>query len=51
METTRHSTTASTAGCLKTAVGVGAGLVLGALAGLVLGLLVGVGLAMILGVI
>jgi hypothetical protein len=38
-------------GCLKSVVGVGLGLALGALSGTVLGLLVGVGIAMALGVL
>ena len=39
------------AGCFKSAVGVGLGLVLGALAGIAVGLVVGVGIAMALGVL
>ena len=38
-------------GCLRRAVGVGLGLILGALAGIVVGLAAGVGIAMLLGVL
>jgi hypothetical protein len=38
-------------GCLRSAVGVGLGLALGALVGIGVGLVVGVGIAMILGVL
>ena len=46
-----NSTAPKGAGCLRTVVGVGSGLVLGALAGIVVGLVTGVGIAMILGVL
>ena len=39
------------AGCVRSVVGVGLGLVLGALAGIAVGLVVGVGIAMALGVL
>jgi hypothetical protein len=39
------------AGCLRSVVGVGLGLILGALAGIVVGLVAGVGIAMALGVL
>jgi hypothetical protein len=38
-------------GCLKSVVGVGLGLALGALAGIVTGFIAGVGIAMALGVL
>jgi hypothetical protein len=46
-----NRTTPQRAGCLKSAVGVGLGLALGALAGIVVGLLLGVGIAMIWGIL
>jgi hypothetical protein len=44
------STAPKSAGCLRPVVGVGLGLILGALAGIPLGLVAGVVIAMILGV-
>jgi hypothetical protein len=44
-------TAPESAGCIKSVVGVGLGLALGALAGIVVGLVAGVGIAMILGVL
>jgi hypothetical protein len=46
-----NNTAPKSAGCFKSAVGVGLGLVLGGLAGIVVGLVVGVGIAMALGVL
>jgi hypothetical protein len=51
MKDAESSTAPKSAGCLKSAVGVGLGLVLGALAGIVVGLVVGIGIAMALGVL
>ena len=51
METLANSATAQNRGCLKSVVGVGLGLFLGALVGIFVGLLVGVGIAMVLGVL
>ncbi len=45
------STATKNAGCLKPFVGVGCGLILGALAGIPVGLAAGVVIAMILGVL
>ena len=45
------STAAKSTGCLKSFVGVGCGLALGALAGIPVGLAAGVVIAMILGVL
>jgi hypothetical protein len=43
--------TPSGVGCLRKVVGVGLGLILGALAGVVVGLVAGVGIAIALGVL
>jgi hypothetical protein len=51
MGATERSTAAGRTGCLRSAVGVGLGLVLGALAGIVVGLVAGVAIAMVLGVL
>ena len=51
MKEVEDSTAPKSAGCLKSAVGVGLGLALGALAGTFVGLVAGVGIAMILGVL
>jgi hypothetical protein len=52
MSNDREKGTASKgAGCSRSVVGVGLGLVLGALAGIVAGLVAGVGMAMILGIL
>jgi hypothetical protein len=51
MEDGENGTAPRRAGCLKSVVGVGLGLALGALAGIIVGLVAGVGIAMIVGVL
>ena len=51
MQDVENGAAPKSAGCLKSAVGVGLGLALGVLAGIVVGAVVGVGIAMILGVL
>ena len=46
-----NNTPSKRAGCLKSAVSVGSGLVLGALVGFVVGLVLGIGIAMTLGIL
>jgi hypothetical protein len=51
MKDVENDTAPESAGCLRSVVGVGLGLALGALAGIVVGLVAGVGIALILGVL
>jgi len=51
MRDVENSKAPKSAGCVRSVVGVGSGLVLGALAGIAVGLVAGVGIAMILGVL
>ena len=51
MNDVENGTAPKSAGCLRSVVGVGFGLALGALAGIAVGLVAGVGIAMIFGVL
>ena len=51
MKDGENATVPKSAGCLRSVVGVGLGLALGALAGIFVGLVAGVGISMILGVL
>jgi hypothetical protein len=51
MEDVANDAAPKSAGCLRSVVGVGLGLALGALAGIGVGLVAGVGIALILGVL
>jgi len=51
MKDGENATAARRTGCLRSVVGVGLGLALGALAGIFVGLVAGVSIAMILGVL
>jgi hypothetical protein len=51
MKDVENGTAPKSAGCLRSVVGVGLGLTLGALVGIFVGLVAGVGIAMILGVL
>jgi hypothetical protein len=51
MNDVEAGTAPESAGCLRSAVGVGLGLALGVLAGIVVGLVAGLGIAMILGIL
>jgi hypothetical protein len=51
MKDVENGTAPKSAGCLRSVVGVGLGLALGALVGIFVGLVAGVGIAMILGVL
>ena len=51
MKDVENGTAPKSGGCLRSVVGMGLGLALGALAGIVVGLVTGVGIALILGVL